>query len=99
VATYFLDTDSGLATVLLWGGGVLITVALLSIGMLLVKSDVLLLRVFVAVAVPTLVWGVLALVRDSVSDERVVDAVFGVLIALLSVMLLVRRGSAGRATL
>ncbi len=99
MATYFLDADSALATALLWVGGVLLTVALLAIGMMLVKSDVLLLRMFVALALPTLVWGVFALVRDSVSDDRLVDAVFGALVGLLSVMLLVGRGSAHRATL
>ena len=52
---------------------------------MLVKSDVLPLRVFVALALPTLVWGVFALVRDSVSDEQLVDAVFGALVGLCSV--------------
>jgi hypothetical protein len=99
VATYFLDAGSGLATGLLWVGGVLLTVALLSIGMMLVKSDVLLLRVFVALALPTLVWGVFTLVRDSVGNDRLVDAVLGALVGLLSVMLLVGRGSSQRATL
>ncbi len=61
---------AALAKALLWGGGVLLTVALFAIGMMLVKSDVLPLRVFVALALPTLVWGVFALVRDSVSNER-----------------------------
>jgi glucose dehydrogenase len=99
VATYFLDADSALAKVLLWGGGVLLTVALLAIGMMLVKGDVLALRVFVALALPTLVWGVFALVRDSVSNEELVDAVFGAFVGLLSVMLLVRPSTAHRATL
>ena len=99
VVTYFLDAGSGLATALLWLGGVLLTVALVSIGMLLVKSDVVLLRVFVALALPTLVWGVLVLVRGSVSNDRLVDAVFGALVGLLSVVLLVGRGSAHRTTL
>lgn len=99
VVLYFLDADSGPAEVLLWGGGVLLTVALFAIGMMLVKSDVLPLRVFVALALPTLVWGVFALVRDSASNQPLVDAVFGALVGLLSVALLVRRSSARRATL
>ncbi len=41
------------------------------------------LRVFVALALPTLVWCVFALVRDSVSDEQLVDAVFGAFVGLL----------------
>jgi hypothetical protein len=99
VAIYFLDADSGVATALLWGGGVLLTIALVAIGMMLVKGDVMPLRVFVALALPTLVWGVFALVRDSVSNEQFVDAVFGALVGLLSVVLLVRRSAARRATL
>ncbi len=99
VAIYFLDADSALAKALLWGGGVLLTIALFSIGMMLVKGDVMPLRVFVALALPTLVWGVFALVRDSVSNEKLVDAVFGALVALLSVVLLARPSAARRATL
>ncbi len=99
VATYFLDADASATKALLWGGGVLLTVALLVIGTMLVKSDLLPLRIFVALALPTLVWGVFALVRDSVSDTQVADAVFGVLVGLGSVLLLVRRSSARRATL
>ena len=99
VAIYFLDADSGLAKALLWVGGVLLTVALFAIGMMLVKSDVMPLRVFVALALPTLVWGVFALVRDSVSNDELVDAVFGALVGLLSFVLLVRPSTAHRATL
>jgi hypothetical protein len=99
VATYFLDADAGAAKALLWGGGVLLTLALLGIGMMLVKSDLLPLRIFVALALPTLVWGVFAIVRDSVSDDQLADAVFGAVIGLGSVLLLVRRSAASRATL
>ncbi len=99
VVTYFLDADAGAAKGLLWVGGVLLTVALFGIGLMLVKSDLLPLRLFVALALPTLVWGVFALVRDSVSDERLADALFGALVGLGSVLLLVRRSAARRATL
>ena len=99
VAPYFLDADTALAKALLWGGGVLLTIALVAIGMMLVKGDVMLLRVFVALALPTLVWGVFALVRDSVSNEELVDAVFGAFVGLLSVALLARPSTARRATL
>ena len=99
VALYFLDADTALAKALLWGGGVLLTIALVAIGMMLVKGDVMLLRVFVALALPTLVWGVFALVRDSVSNEELVDAVFGAFVGLLSVALLARPSTARRATL
>lgn len=99
VVTYFLDADAGTAEALLWVGGVLLTVALFGIGMMLVKSDVLPLRVFVALALPTLVWGVFALIRDSVGDARLADAAFGALVGLGSALLLVRRSAARRATL
>ena len=90
VATYFLS-DGATATALLWGGGALLTVALFAIGMMLVKSDVMPLRVFVALALPTLVWGVFALVRDSVSNEEFVDAVFGAAIGAALGRWLLRR--------
>jgi hypothetical protein len=99
VTTYFLGADAGVTDALLWGGGVLLTVALLAIGMMLVKSDVLLLRVFVALALPTLVWGVYFLVRDSVADAALLDALFGAFVALLSAGVLLRRSAASRATL
>jgi hypothetical protein len=99
VTAYVLDAGATLATALLWGGAALLTVALLGIGTMLVKSDVLALRVFVALALPTLVWGVFALVRDSASDQRLVDAVFGAGIGLGCLLLLVRRSASRRATL
>ena len=99
VATYVLVPDSGVTKALLWSGGVLLTFALFVIGMMLVKSDVLALRVFVALALPTLVWGVFALVRDSVSSPQVVDAVFGALVGLGSVLVLTRRSTTRRTTL
>ncbi len=68
---------------LLWVGGALITVALFGLGLLLVKSDVLLLRVFVGLALPTLVWGVVALLRGSAVSASTVDVVFGGCVALV----------------
>ena len=99
VVAYFLDADSAPATALLWAGAVLLTVALFGLGLLLVKSDVLALRVFVALALPTLVWGVFGLVRDSVTDDELVDAVFGALVGLLSGPARSRRRDGPRATL
>jgi hypothetical protein len=101
VATYFLADDprTTFGTLLLWFGMLLLTVALLGLGMLLVKGDVLALRVFVALALPTLVWGVFALVRDSASDRTLVDAVFGGVVGLISGIQLLRNDSQTRATL
>jgi hypothetical protein len=90
VATAFIGDGTG-RDVLLWGGGVLITLALFGLGLLMVKSDVLLLRVFVALALPTLVWGVVALLRESVVSLSLVDAVFGGAVALFSAAALGRR--------
>jgi hypothetical protein len=90
VAAAFLDGGSE-ADILRWLGGVLLTVALFGLGMLLVKSDVLPLRIFVALALPTLVWGVVALLRDSTLSTRLVDVAFGGIIALVSAVQLVRR--------
>ena len=99
VIGYVVDPGGAAAAMLLWGGALLLTVALVSLGARLVKSDVLLLRLFVAVALPTLVWGVFLLLRDGVSDVGLLDATFGAAVALLSVVGLVRRPSAPGATL
>jgi hypothetical protein len=99
VIGYVVDPGGSAAATLLWGGALLLTVALVSLGARLVKSDVLLLRLFVAVALPTLVWGVFLLVRDGVSDVELLDAAFGGAVALLSAVGLIRRSPARRATL
>jgi hypothetical protein len=91
--------DGAAAGVLLWVGGLLLTVALAGLGLLLVKSDVVPLRVFVGLALPTLVWGVVALVRGSAVSASVVDVVFGGGIALLSATQLLRRREPRRTTL
>jgi hypothetical protein len=93
------DPRPTFGTLLLWVGALLLSVALLGLGMLLVKSDVLPLRIFVALALPTLVWGVFALVRDSASDQPLVDAVFGAVVGLVSGLQLVRHRDDPRATL
>jgi len=97
VGTAFLDAG-GARDALFWVGAVLLTVALFGLGLLLVKSDVLVLRIFVALALPTLVWGVVSLLRDAF-DEDLVDAVFGALVAVISAVRLRRRRDGGRATL
>jgi len=75
-------------------------VALFGLGLLLVRSEVLALRVFVALALPTLVWGVFPLVHGSLSDPERVDAVFGAIVGLVSGVRLGRHGSGvPRATL
>jgi len=99
VIGYVVDPGGPAAATLLWGGALLLTVALVSLGARLVNSGVLLLRLFVAVALPTLVWGVFLLLRDAVSDVQLLDATFGGAVALLSAVGLVRRSPARRATL
>jgi hypothetical protein len=100
VVTLFLDDGRSLERALLWAGTILLTVALFGLGLLLVRSEVLALRVFVALALPTLVWGVFALVHGSLSDPERVDAVFGAIVGLVSGVRLGRHGSGvPRATL
>jgi hypothetical protein len=99
LVTLFLAGGGTPAHALLWVGVVLLTVALLELGLLLVKSDVLLLRVFVALALPTLVWGVLGLILGSTSDRAAVEAAFGTAVALISGVQLLRRRPALRETL
>jgi hypothetical protein len=84
VVAFFLADGGSLTSALLWLGALLLTVALFGLGLLLVRSDVLALRVFVALALPTLVWGVFAIVHDSMADPELVDAVFGAVVGLVS---------------
>jgi hypothetical protein len=101
VVAYFLPHEprTAIGTVLLWLGLLLLSAALFGLGLMLVKSDVLPLRVFVALALPTLVWAVFAIVRDSASDQPLVDAVFGAVVGLISGLQLGRRRFRTRATL
>jgi hypothetical protein len=99
VLTAFVTEGGALDSVLLWTGGLLLSVALLGLGLLCVRSDVLVLRVFVALALLTLVWGVFALVRDSAADPGLVDAVFGAVVGLVAGVLGRRDTGAPRATL
>jgi hypothetical protein len=100
VLAYFLPDDGAAAEVaLLRVGAVVLTVALCGLGLLLVRSDFLALRIFVAVAVPLLVWGVFAIVHQSLSDPEVVDGVFGAIVAVVSAVRLGHQGGASRATL
>ena len=100
VVTLFLDDGGSLERALLWAGTILLTVALFGLGLLLVRSDVLALRVFVALALPTLVWGVLGILHQSADDPGLIDAVFGAIVGLVSALRLGRqRAGVPRATL
>jgi hypothetical protein len=99
VLAYFLPDDGAAETTLLTVGAVLLTIALCGLGLLLVRSDFLALRIFVAIAVPVLVWGVFGIVHQSLSDPELVDGVFGAVVAVVSAVRLGHQGGASRATL
>jgi len=100
VVAFFPSDGGGLEHALLWGGAILLTLALFGLGLLLVRSDVLALRVFVALALPTLVWGVFGIVHGSSADPDLVDAVFGAVVGLVSALRLRHRETGvPRATL
>jgi len=99
VAAYFLPEGGSAASLLLPVGAVLLTVALFGLGLMLVRSDFLALRLFVGIAVPTLVWGVFGVVHQSASDPGLVDALFGAVAGLVAGLRLSHRGAARRATL
>jgi hypothetical protein len=99
VAAYFLPDGGPVASLLLPLGALLLTVALFGLGLMLVRSDFLALRVFVGIAVPTLVWGVFGVVHQSASDPGLVDALFGAVAGLVAGLRLSHRGAARRATL
>jgi hypothetical protein len=99
VLAYFLPDGGSAADLLLPAGAVLLTLAMFGLGLLLVRSDFLALRVFVGIALPTLVWGVFGVVHQGASDPSLVDAVFGGACGLLAGLRLAHRGAAPRATL
>ncbi|MBO0843938.1 MAG: hypothetical protein J2P22_00785 [Nocardioides sp.] len=99
VFAYFLPHDGAAAGVLLPLGAALLTLALFALGLMLVRSDFLALRVFVGIALPTLVWGVFGLVRGAASDPSLVDAAFGAVIGVVAGLRLSHHGPAPRATL
>lgn len=76
--------EGGVQRAVLVVGAILLTAALCGLGMRLVRSDVLPLRIFVALALPTLVWGVFGIVHQSADDPDLVDAAFGALVGLVS---------------
>ena len=99
VLASFLPDDGAAQATLLTGGAVLLTIALCGLGLLLVRSDFPALRIFVAIAVPVLVWGVFGIVHQSLSDPELVDGVFGAVVAVVSAVRLGHQGGASRATL
>jgi hypothetical protein len=98
VLAYFLPEGGTAETTLLRGGAILLTVALFGLGLLLVRGDVMALRIFVAVAVPVLVWGVFGIVHQSLSDPQLVDAVFGAAVGLACAVGLGHHRGVPRAT-
>jgi hypothetical protein len=100
VVYYFATDDASdpLARGLFWGGVVLITVALMELGMMLVKRGVVALRVFVACVLPLFFWMVVSFVVPAAADEALAYAVVGAVVALLFLLLLAQRGPQ-RATL
>jgi hypothetical protein len=76
--------------VLLSVGAVLLTITLCGLGLLLVHSDVRALRLFVALALPILVWGVFWLVRGGLAHPDRLDAGFGAVVGLVSALRLGR---------
>jgi hypothetical protein len=98
VVAWLLPDGGSAADLLQPVGAVLLTLAMFGLGLRLVRSDFLALRVFVAVALPTLVWGVFGVVHQSASDPGLVDAVFGAACGLLAGLRLTQR-AAPRATL
>jgi uncharacterized membrane protein (UPF0136 family) len=98
VIAYVLPEGGSAAGLLLPVGAVLLTLAMFGLGLMLVRSDFFALRVFVGIALPTLVWGVFGVVHQSASDPRLVDAVFGAVCGLVGGLRLTHRAGS-RATL
>ncbi len=92
VAAAFLweGGDDPLELGLFWLGAALITFFLLELGMLLVKRGLLALRLFVACALPLLVWMVVAFAATSASDDGIVWGLTGAAVAVFSIVQLAR---------
>ena len=92
VAAAFLweGGDDPLELGLFWLGAVLITLFLLDLGMLLVKRGLLALRLFVAGALPLLVWMVVVFAASSASDDAIVWGFTGAVVAVFAVVQLAR---------
>jgi hypothetical protein len=92
VAAAFLWSggDDPLELGLFWLGAVLITLFLLELGTLLVKRGLLALRLFVACALPLLVWMVVAFAATSASDDGIVWGLVGALVAVYAIVMLAR---------
>jgi hypothetical protein len=92
VARMLLDRgESGGAIVepLYWAGLVLVFVALFGLGTMFVSKGAVWLQVIVGIAFPLLIWSVLEIVRSG-GDTVVIDAIVGVLIAGISLVVLGR---------
>jgi hypothetical protein len=91
VAAFLWDGgDDPLELGLFWVGAVLITLFLLEIGMLLVKRGLLALRLFVACALPLLVWMVVVFAASSADDDGIVWGIAGGAVAVFAIAQLVR---------
>ena len=92
VAAAFLweGGDDPLELGLFWLGAVLITLFLLDLGMLLVKRGLLALRLFVACALPLLVWMVVVFAASSASDDGIVWGLTGAPVAVFAIVQLAR---------
>jgi hypothetical protein len=92
VAAAFLweGGDDPLELGLFWAGAVCLTLFLLELGMLLVKRGLLALRLFVACALPLLVWMVVAFAATSASDDGIVWGMTGAAVAVFAVVQLAR---------
>lgn len=84
VVAYVLPGDGSLHTGVLWAGAALLTIGLAGLGLMLVRSDVPALRLFVAVALPALVWGVFGVVHGSTGSRGLVDALSGAVAAVVA---------------
>jgi len=92
VVTAFLwdGGDDPVELGLFWAGAVLITLFLLEVGMLLVKRGLLALRLFVACALPLLVWMVVVFAASSADDDGIVWGIAGAVVAVFAVGQLAR---------
>lgn len=94
VARYFLDAgdDTGLGQVLRWGGAMWLIIALVVLGMGVVRLGNTAIRVIIAIALPTLLWAILSTAESGGAQPINAEAIAGgVAIGVFGGLLLARR--------
>lgn len=86
------DEESALSQVLRWGGAMWLVIALVVLGIGVVRMGNTMIRMIIAVAMPVLGWGLISTAEQAGGDPVVVEAVAGAIaIGVFAGLLVARR--------